>query len=178
MVRSHKARRMENTKGGRLIKNSALNLFNTFFMLATSWVISIWVARQLGPSNYGIFNLVLWFTDSVTWVIGMGLSMRHEIHRRIQRTRQKRFYRRHRRIRIENRSRFRRRRDGGAPAAQGPHRALFFHSPAIDFFPLGLYRDPTGITRRFYRRPSTVCKNSNISPTPTSAFPRCPLSVK
>jgi O-antigen/teichoic acid export membrane protein len=42
-------------------------------MLATSWVISIWVARQLGPSNYGIFNLVLWFTDSVTWVIGMGL---------------------------------------------------------------------------------------------------------
>jgi len=64
---------MENTKGGRLIKNSALNLFNTFFMLATSWVISIWVARQLGPSNYGIFNLVLWFTDSVTWVIGMGL---------------------------------------------------------------------------------------------------------
>jgi Polysaccharide biosynthesis protein. len=64
---------VDNLKGSRIIKNSALNLFNTFFMLATSWVISIWVARQLGPSNYGIFNLVLWLTDSFTWVIGMGL---------------------------------------------------------------------------------------------------------
>jgi stage V sporulation protein B len=58
----------------RLIKNSVLNLFNTLFMFVTSWVISIWVARQLGPSNYGIFNLVLWLTDSFTWFIAMGLT--------------------------------------------------------------------------------------------------------
>ena len=64
---------MSNPKGSRLIKNSALNLFNVFFMMATSWLISIWVARQLGPSNYGIFNMVLWLTDSFTWIIGMGL---------------------------------------------------------------------------------------------------------
>ena len=64
---------MSNPKGSRLIKNSALNLFNMFFMMATSWMISIWVARQLGPSNYGIFNMVLWLTDSFTWIIGMGL---------------------------------------------------------------------------------------------------------
>ncbi|MDD5673124.1 MAG: oligosaccharide flippase family protein [Chitinivibrionales bacterium] len=61
------------TLGSRLIKNSVLNLFNTFFNLATTWVISIWVARQLGPDRYGIFNLVLWVTGTFTWVIGMGL---------------------------------------------------------------------------------------------------------
>lgn len=59
--------------GSRLIRNSVLNLFNTFFMMATSWIISIWVARQLGPGNYGIFTLVLWFVGTFTWVIGMGL---------------------------------------------------------------------------------------------------------
>ena len=60
-------------EGKRLIKNSVLHLFNTFFMMATSWIISIWVARQLGPSNYGIFNMVLWITDTCSWIIGMGL---------------------------------------------------------------------------------------------------------
>jgi O-antigen/teichoic acid export membrane protein len=64
---------MNTYKGRRLIKNSVLHLFNTFFMMATSWVISIWVARQLGPSNYGIFNMVLWLTDSFSWIICMGL---------------------------------------------------------------------------------------------------------
>ncbi len=64
---------MNEPKGRRLIKNSVLQLFNTFFMLATSWVISIWVARQLGPSSYGIFNMVLWLTDSFSWIIAMGL---------------------------------------------------------------------------------------------------------
>lgn len=60
--------------GSRIIKNSAFVLFNTLFMFVTAWVISIWVARQLGPSNYGIFNLVLWITDSFTWFIAMGLT--------------------------------------------------------------------------------------------------------
>jgi stage V sporulation protein B len=64
---------MSEQKGKRLIKNSVLHLFNTFFMMATSWIISIWVARQLGPSTYGIFNMVLWVTDSFSWIIGMGL---------------------------------------------------------------------------------------------------------
>jgi O-antigen/teichoic acid export membrane protein len=65
---------MDDVHGSRLIKNSVLNLFNTLFMFVTSWVISIWVARQLGPNNYGIFNLVLWLTDSFTWFIAMGLT--------------------------------------------------------------------------------------------------------
>jgi|WetSurMetagenome_2_1015567.scaffolds.fasta_scaffold01936_5 stage V sporulation protein B len=60
--------------GSRLIKNSVFVLFNTLFMYVTGWVISIWVARQLGPSNYGIFSMVLWFTDSCTWLIAMGLT--------------------------------------------------------------------------------------------------------
>jgi len=57
-----------------LIKNSILVLFNAIFMFLTGWVISIWVARQLGPSFYGIFTLVLWFTDSCTWFIAMGFT--------------------------------------------------------------------------------------------------------
>jgi len=61
------------TNSSRLIKNSVVTLFNTFFMIMSSWVISIWVARQLGPENYGIFNLVLWLTGTVTWAAGMGL---------------------------------------------------------------------------------------------------------
>lgn len=63
---------MEKVNGSRLIKNSVLTLFNTFFMIATSWIISIWAARQLGPNNYGIFTYVLWFTSTFSWIIGMG----------------------------------------------------------------------------------------------------------
>lgn len=59
--------------GQTLIKNSVLTLFNSVFMLATTWIISIWVARQLGPANYGIFSLVLWFTGTASWALGMGL---------------------------------------------------------------------------------------------------------
>ena len=59
--------------GSKLIKNSFFILFNTVFMMFTSWIISIWIARQLGPVNYGIFNLVLWISGTMTWVLGMGL---------------------------------------------------------------------------------------------------------
>lgn len=41
--------------------------------MVLSWGISIWIARKLGPSNYGIFNLVLWLSNTVTWAVGMGL---------------------------------------------------------------------------------------------------------
>jgi len=42
-------------------------------MMLTTWVISIWVARQLGPDNYGVFSLVLWLTGTISWLAGMGL---------------------------------------------------------------------------------------------------------
>ncbi|MFP4417273.1 MAG: flippase [Chitinispirillaceae bacterium] len=61
-------------EGSRLIRNSFVNLFNKFFTISTSWIISIWVARQLGPTHYGIFTLILWFNGIFTWVIGMGLT--------------------------------------------------------------------------------------------------------
>ncbi len=59
--------------GDRLIKNSLFSLFNSLFMFVTTWIISIWVARALGPSQYGIFNLVLWFGGTISWAVGMGL---------------------------------------------------------------------------------------------------------
>ncbi|MBN1130541.1 MAG: flippase [Chitinispirillaceae bacterium] len=63
---------MRNGHGSRLIKNTVVTLFNTFFLMLTSWIISIWIARQLGPANYGIFNLVLWLTGTISWAMGMG----------------------------------------------------------------------------------------------------------
>lgn len=61
------------TTGSRLIRNSLFSLFNSLFTMLTAWVISIWIARQLGPTNYGIFSLVLWLSGTVSWIIGMGL---------------------------------------------------------------------------------------------------------
>jgi len=60
------------TTGSRLIKNSLFTLFNSVFMMLTSWIISIWVARQLGPANYGVFSFILWLTGTISWIVGMG----------------------------------------------------------------------------------------------------------
>ncbi|MDG5815056.1 oligosaccharide flippase family protein [Chitinispirillales bacterium ANBcel5] len=60
-------------ESSRLIKNSVMILLNNTALLLLSWLISIWIARQLGPSNYGIFNLVLWMSNTIVWVLGMGL---------------------------------------------------------------------------------------------------------
>lgn len=64
---------MEKKHGSVLIKNSLFDLVNNGFTFATGWIISIWVARQLGPNNYGIFCLILWLSSTFSWVIGMGL---------------------------------------------------------------------------------------------------------
>lgn len=40
--------------------------------MLVSWGISIWIARELGPANYGIFNLVLWLSNTISWALGMG----------------------------------------------------------------------------------------------------------
>jgi len=63
---------MAPNQGSRLIKNAVITLFNTGFLMITSWVISVWVARQLGPANYGIFNLVLWLMGTISWAVGLG----------------------------------------------------------------------------------------------------------
>jgi O-antigen/teichoic acid export membrane protein len=60
-------------RGSRLIKNSVLNLINSSITMVVTAVTSIVVARLLKPSNYGIYNLVLWFTGIFTWATGMGL---------------------------------------------------------------------------------------------------------
>jgi O-antigen/teichoic acid export membrane protein len=65
---------MNSQPGARLIKNSVNSLINKLFTLVTTWIISIWVARQLGPENYGIFSLVLWFTGIFSWMTAMGLT--------------------------------------------------------------------------------------------------------
>ena len=62
---------MENHQGSRLIKNSVFDLFNKTFMSVIGWAISIWIARKLGPNNYGIFTYILWFTSTFSVIIGM-----------------------------------------------------------------------------------------------------------
>jgi O-antigen/teichoic acid export membrane protein len=63
---------MENNNGSNLVKNSVFLLINSLFMMISSWVISIIVARLLGPEDYGIFNMTLWLTGTITWAVGMG----------------------------------------------------------------------------------------------------------
>jgi O-antigen/teichoic acid export membrane protein len=58
--------------GSLLIKNSVLTLVNYLLSFSTSWIISIWVARQLGPANYGVFSLVLWLMGTISWALGLG----------------------------------------------------------------------------------------------------------
>ncbi|MCX7727347.1 MAG: oligosaccharide flippase family protein, partial [Chitinispirillaceae bacterium] len=64
---------MKDDQGIRLVKNFFLMIFNTGFMTIISWLISIWIARKLGPERYGIFSFVLWLGSTFSWVIGMGL---------------------------------------------------------------------------------------------------------
>jgi len=45
-----------------------------------AFVISVWVARQLGVENYGIFTLVLWFTGIFSWAIGWLYACGDKIH--------------------------------------------------------------------------------------------------
>jgi O-antigen/teichoic acid export membrane protein len=63
---------MDNDNGRELVKNSVFLLFNSIFMMLSSWVISIIIARLLGPQDYGIFNMTLWLTGTITWAVGMG----------------------------------------------------------------------------------------------------------
>ncbi|MBD3391278.1 MAG: oligosaccharide flippase family protein [Chitinivibrionales bacterium] len=57
-----------------LIKNAAHCLFNSTMTAVIGWAISVWIARQLGVSNYGIFTLVLWLSGIGSSAIGMGFS--------------------------------------------------------------------------------------------------------
>jgi len=60
--------------GARLIKNSVYTLISSIITVVFTMVTSVIVARILKPSNYGIYNLILWFTGIFTWGIGMGLT--------------------------------------------------------------------------------------------------------
>lgn len=60
--------------GARLISNAVHSLFNTTVINMVTWVVAIWITRQLGPENYGIMTFLLWFTGIFTWIIGMGLT--------------------------------------------------------------------------------------------------------
>ncbi|OGJ89321.1 MAG: hypothetical protein A2268_08330 [Candidatus Raymondbacteria bacterium RifOxyA12_full_50_37] len=61
-------------RGSRLIKNSVLNILNSLITIVVTTITSIVVARILKPDNYGIYNLILWFTGIFTWAVGMGLT--------------------------------------------------------------------------------------------------------
>jgi O-antigen/teichoic acid export membrane protein len=65
---------LETTHGITLIKNTAHCLFNNSVGDIISFIISIWVARQLGVEQYGVFTLVLWFSSIFSWAIGMGFT--------------------------------------------------------------------------------------------------------
>jgi len=55
-----------------LIKNSLFSFTNTLITIVTGWIVSVVVARHLGPERYGIFCLVLWLSGTILWIIGLG----------------------------------------------------------------------------------------------------------
>lgn len=65
---------MSNGNGIDLVRNSVFLLFNSLFMMLSTWVISIIIARMLGPEDYGIFNMTLWLSGTITWAVGMGFT--------------------------------------------------------------------------------------------------------
>ncbi|HEX2958690.1 MAG TPA: flippase [Chitinispirillaceae bacterium] len=65
---------MSNGNGIDLVRNSVFLLFNSVFMMLSTWIISIVIARLLGPEDYGIFNMTLWLSGTITWAVGMGFT--------------------------------------------------------------------------------------------------------
>ncbi|OGS37146.1 MAG: hypothetical protein A2293_15820 [Elusimicrobia bacterium RIFOXYB2_FULL_49_7] len=63
----------EQERGHRLIKNSLLNILNSLITLGVTSITSVVIARTLKPSQYGIYNLVLWCTGIFVWIAGLGL---------------------------------------------------------------------------------------------------------
>lgn len=60
--------------GKSLIGNTVHCVVNRLLTDIVGWAISIWIARQLGPADYGIFTLTLWATGLASWLVGMGLT--------------------------------------------------------------------------------------------------------
>jgi len=55
-------------------KNTAWMFFGRFFTLGISFFISIYIARYLGPSNYGLFNYVISFVGLFGFLTSFGID--------------------------------------------------------------------------------------------------------
>lgn len=58
----------------KLLKNVSWNLFASIARLAISFFVSIFTARYLGPSNYGILSYVISFSSFFTAICNLGIN--------------------------------------------------------------------------------------------------------
>ena len=58
----------------RYFSNTGWMFFGQMFSLITSFFIGAWLARYLGPSNYGIFNYALAFAGLFSFIAPLGID--------------------------------------------------------------------------------------------------------
>lgn len=58
----------------KYLKNTGWMFVAQFFSLAAAFFISAWLARYLGPHNYGIFNYALAFAGLFSFIISLGVD--------------------------------------------------------------------------------------------------------
>ncbi|MBX2841541.1 MAG: flippase [Flammeovirgaceae bacterium] len=71
---------LNNTKFVKLFKNSLWLLFDYVFRLIAGYFVSIWLAREIGPENFGIYNFALaniaiLVTLSMVGLQGLGIHL-------------------------------------------------------------------------------------------------------
>ena len=59
----------------RISKNSLWIMADSLFRFGVGFIVSIWMARSLGPAQFGIFNYVLTFMAVLTSMMGLGLDV-------------------------------------------------------------------------------------------------------
>jgi len=58
----------------KILKNIGWLSFDRFFQLGVSFFVGIWMARYLGPSEFGIFNFIIALGTLILPFLGLGVS--------------------------------------------------------------------------------------------------------
>src|SRR5574344_1236069 len=58
----------------KYFKNTSWMLLGKFFTLGVSFIVGIYIARYLGPSNYGLFNYVISFVGLFAFLVSFGID--------------------------------------------------------------------------------------------------------
>jgi O-antigen/teichoic acid export membrane protein len=57
-----------------IAKNTVFNFFITVFNLAATFIVGVFLARYLGPEQYGLYSFIIWFLTLATLVVNLGIG--------------------------------------------------------------------------------------------------------